>query len=208
MDPVLLYYVTDRSQFPGDENGRREALIANITEAARCGVDLIQLREKDLSSRELESLAHAAVKATRQHSGKTRLLINSRTDIAIACGADGVHLRSEDVSPMDVCSAWMVTGAELPYIGVSCHTRQEVAKAISDGADFVVFAPVFEKKGAVAAGIAALRDACRENIPVIALGGVTTENAKSCIEAGAAGIAGIRLFQQNDVSEVIKKLRG
>ena len=206
---MLLYYITDRSQFPGDENERCQALVCKIAEAARCGVDLIQLREKDLSSRDLESLAHSALKTIRQHSGKTRLLINSRTDIAIACGADGVHLRSEDVSPQDVRLAWKASKNQgEPYVGVSCHTRQDVAHARSKTADFVVFAPVFEKKDFLATGIAGLRDACQEKIPVIALGGVTVENARLCFEAGAAGIAGIRIFQQNDIAEVIKKLRG
>ena len=206
---MLLYYITDRTQFPGDESERRQALVSKIAEAARCGVDLIQLREKDLGTRELEGLAHSAVKAVRQHSGKARLLINSRTDIAIACGADGVHLRSEDVSTQDVRLAWK-TGKQQgePYVGISCHTRQDVARACAEKADFAVFAPVFEKKDALATGIAGLRDACQEKIPVIALGGVTVENARLCVEAGAAGVAGIRLFQKNDIGEVIEKLRG
>lgn len=205
---MLLYYITDRLQFVGGENERRQALVAKVAEAARCDVDLIQLREKDLSARELEDLARTVVDAIRQNSGKTRLLINSRTDVAIACGADGVHLRSEDVSPEDVRSAWKSSkNQDGPYIGVSCHTRQDVARACAEKADFVVFAPVFEKKDALATGIAGLRDACQEKTPVIALGGVTVENARLCVEAGAAGIAGIRLFQQNDIAKVVGELR-
>jgi len=211
---LLLYYITDRRQFPGDESSRRRALLAKITESAKCGIDLIQLREKDLSTRELEELAHEAVRVVRGNSEPTRLLINSRTDVAIACGADGIHLRSEDVSPADVRLAWSAANSnpgKPPYVGVSCHTAEDVARAVQQGADFVVFAPVFEKKSvrdAAPAGLAALKDVCRQNIPVIALGGVTLANAQSCIEAGAAGVAGIRLFQENDIADILRKLRG
>src|SRR5213595_110766 len=95
----LLYYITDRMQFPGDESSRRKQLLAKIAEAARCGVDFIQLREKDLSTRELELLAREAICVVRENSqSNTQLLINSRTDIALAVGLNGVHLRSDDIS--------------------------------------------------------------------------------------------------------------
>ena len=101
---MLLYYITDRSQFAGDETARRSRLLATVVQAARCGVDYIQLREKDLSTRELEILARAAVQRLRTENQKlkTVFLINSRTDIALACGAQGVHLRSDDISPSEV----------------------------------------------------------------------------------------------------------
>ena len=214
---MLLYYITDRGRFPGDENSRRRALLQKIAEAARCGVDFIQLREKDLSARKLEDLAHSAVRAVRENSQTARLLINSRTDVAIACGADGVHLRSDDTSPGDVRVVWE-RGAlareergSVPCIAVSCHTLPEIERAASAAVDFVVFAPVFEKKdhsGAVPVGIAGLREACQQKIPVFALGGITLENAQICIDAGASGVAGIRLFQQNAVADVVQRLRG
>ena len=91
---MLLYYITDRTQFAGDESARQKALLAKVAECARAGVDYIQLREKDLSGRELEVLAREALQQVRAAGSKTRLLVNSRTDIAIACGLDGVHLRS------------------------------------------------------------------------------------------------------------------
>jgi thiamine-phosphate pyrophosphorylase len=215
----LLYYITDRSQFPGDEPARRRALLAKIAEAVHAGVDYIQLREKDITGRELEVLARKAVAIIRENpltanhqSLVTRLLINSRTDIALAVGADGVHLRSDDISPSEVRYIWNQCGAgaparEHPVIAISCHTQADILRAESDGADFAVFAPVFEKKGAVPAGLAALREACRAKIPVIALGGVTLENAPACLEAGAAGIAAIRLFQENRIEDVITALR-
>src|SRR5947199_4268047 len=100
---LLLCYITDRSQFSGDESARRRDLLQKIAEAARCGVDFIQLREKDLTTRELELLACEAIRAVRENSPSTTgLLINSRTDVALAVGADGVHLRSNDISPSDV----------------------------------------------------------------------------------------------------------
>lgn len=214
---MLLYYITDRKQFSGDEVVRRRHLLAKISEASRCGVHHIQLREKDLSGRELESLAreslHEIQLATGNREPRTALLINSRTDLAIAVGADGVHLRSEDVSPSAVRALWEQRRDGIrvrPLVAVSCHSEQEVVAAESENADFAVFAPVFEKKdapGVPPAGLARLRQACRHGIPVLALGGITLKNARSCLEAGAAGIAGIRLFQENEIREVIQRLR-
>jgi thiamine-phosphate pyrophosphorylase len=207
MTNLLLYYITDRSQFPEDEVIRRRRLLENIVQAVRRGVHYIQLREKDLSTRELEMLAGEVMATVRElrignQKLKTGVLINSRTDIAIACGADGVHLRSNDISAPEVRKIWTQCGTGAlarVTVGVSCHTPGEVAKAAMHGADFAVFGPVFAKKATPntrPTGLEALRRACREKIPVLALGGVTAENAASCFQAGAAGIAGIRLFQE------------
>ncbi|MGA7383084.1 MAG: thiamine phosphate synthase [Terriglobales bacterium] len=204
---LLLYYVTDRTQFARDEPSRRRALLGKIAEAARCGVDFIQLREKDLNVRELEALARDAVRTVRENSSRTRLLINSRTDVAIACGADGVHLRSDDVLLGLVRAAWIRSLVATPVISVSCHSPSEVARAAAAAADLAVFAPVFEKAGSVAAGLAALRVACEHPIKVLALGGIKLQNAHGCVEAGAAGVAGIRLFQENEVAGVVRALR-
>ena len=222
----LLYYITDRTAFAVDETSRRRCLLDKIAEAARAGVDYIQLREKDLPTRELELLAREAVQAVREASRLSpdpcpltaALLINSRTDVALASGADGVHLRSDDIGPREVRAIWEECGAGVParvsprepLIGVSCHSPAEVKQAEADGANFAVLAPVFEKKDAPnahPAGLAQLREACKMKIPVLALGGVTLENAKSCLEAGASGIAAIRLFQDNEISAVVAKLR-
>ena len=204
---MLLYYITDRRQFAGNENDRRRALLHKIAEASRCGVDFIQLREKDLCARDLESLARAAVAAVRENSPHTRLLINSRSDVAIACGADGVHLRAADLSPREVRQIWPQPG---PIIAVSCHSAADVERAASEDANFAVFAPMFEKTVGPHVrpkGLEALRFACRSAIRVLALGGVNLENAHPCIKAGAAGVAGIRLFQENDIAEVVQALR-
>lgn len=220
-DRCLLYYITDRGQFPGDESARRKALLEKIAEAAGAGVDYIQLREKDLTARELESLAKEAVRVVQEAQQRatsgprpaTRLLINSRTDVALAAGADGVHLRSDDISPGDVRRIWRLCGAraaarETPVISVACHSRADVVRAASAGADFAIYAPVFEKEGASPAGLAALQEACQADIRVLALGGVTAEKAGACLRAGAAGIAAIRLFQENEIEGVVRGLRG
>lgn len=207
---MLLYYITDRTQFTGTERERRARVLARIAECARCEIDFIQLREKDLCARDLESLGQAAVEAVRASGSATRLLINSRVDVALAVGADGVHLRSNDMSAVDARKIWRGAGINSdPVIAVSCHTGQEVIAAKSDGVQFVVFGPVFEKRDVVMAttAIERLRSACRTAIPVLALGGVTAENAESCVRAGVAGVAGIRLFQEGNLQETVRKLR-
>lgn len=205
---MLLYYITDRAQFPGTERERRHALLERISAAASAGVDFIQLREKDLSGRELESLARNAVKAVREASSQTRLLINSRTDVALAVGADGVHLRSSDISATGVRAIWRSAHAERdPIIAVSCHAGDEVKRAVESRADFVVLGPIFEKGSAPAMGVEMLRSVSRCGIPVLALGGVSLANAALCLESDAAGIAGIRLFQEGNLAETVAELR-
>src|SRR5579863_6873934 len=109
---LLFYYITSRAAFAGDEQARRFRLLEKIEEAAGCGIDYIQLREKDMPIREMESLAREAVRIIRDTAKKTgtesrtALLINSRTDVALAAGADGVHLPAGDVPPTDVRKAW------------------------------------------------------------------------------------------------------
>jgi thiamine-phosphate pyrophosphorylase len=235
-DSSLLYYITDRKAFPGDERIRRIRILDKIAEAASCGINYIQLREKDLHVRELESLAREAMRIihdSRPASGvrppASALLINSRTDVALACGAAGVHLPANDVSPEEVRAVWAgkcgagapstSSGQALareispqdPLIAVSCHSPEEVSRAAANKATFAVFAPVFDKKdtpGISPVGLDALRQACHANIPVLALGGVTLQNAESCLKAGAAGIAAIRLFQENDIAAIVRELRG
>ena len=169
----LLYYITDRTSLPGDEPTRRRRLLEKIQEATRANVDYIQLREKDLPTRDLESLARDAIRAlaelrTGNRELRTALLINSRTDVALAVGADGVHLRSDDMSPEIVRTVWRnQCGAGAParansppelLIAVSCHSPAEVAQAAANKATFAVFAPVFEKKDAKPAGLATLKE--------------------------------------------------
>lgn len=212
---AVLCYITDRSQFSGDDSARSKCLLEKIREAAAARVDFIQLREKDLTSRQLEELARAAMEAV-VHTSSTRLLVNSRTDVALAVAAHGVHLRSQDVSVSVVRELWSKWHARNSkpetrnWVTVSCHSDGEVQAAESQGADFALFAPVFQKRDAPrvrASGLAELQRVCRHNVPILALGGVTLENARDCMDAGAAGIAGIRLFQENDISEVVRRLQ-
>jgi len=123
-----------------------------------------------------------------------------------------VHLRSDDISPSEMRKTWARAGYSAgALVSVSCHTADEVARASSAGADYAVFAPVFEKKSSpqpIPAGLDGLREACRQKIPVFALGGIKFLNAGACIAAGATGIAAIRLFQKNDVAEVVRRLKG
>lgn len=152
------------------------------------GVDLVQIRAKDRSGRALYQLVEQAVAL-----GGRKVLVNTRTDIALACGAGGVHLPANSPSPRAIVPPGFL-------IGASCHNIAELRQAQGDGADFAVFGPVFESPGkGPALGIEALRDAVRAvRIPVYALGGVTEDNAPLCISAGASGIAGIRLFRGSE----------
>jgi len=223
---LLLYYITDRVSLGNDEAQCQRRLLQKIAEAANQGVDFIQLREKDLSGKELESLAReaaAVIKTSSQGATtgpRTKFLINSRTDVALATSADGVHLTSYDISPRNVRKIYSRAGltraaqSRPPILSIACHSQEEVAVAAQERADFALFSPVFGKQTLgkqssphAPAGLKALEQACREDIPVIALGGITLENAPDCARAGAAGIAAIRLFQENDVGEVVTKLR-
>jgi thiamine-phosphate pyrophosphorylase len=208
---LLLYYITDRTQFAGDESSRRQQLLRTIAATAEAGVDYIQLREKDLPVRELEQLANKARAAVQ--GSRSKLLINSRMDVAVACGSDGVHLTSDEqeLSPSEARAIFANAGIPDPVIARSCHSHAEVASAYSHGADFVVFGPVFEKSGGhTDSGLEKLRPVCAAfpKMDTLALGGVDILNARQCVEAGAAGIAGIRLFQSaNDMRGFVAQLR-
>ena len=186
---MLRYYITDRRSAGGTA-----FLLGCIQRAIAGGVDRIQIREKDMTARELYSIARCALTLAAGH--RTRILINGRCDIALAAGAHGVHLPANSISPASV-RAITPRGFE---IGVSTHARCEILAAQQEGADFVVFGPVFDPLSKTpyqtSTGLDGLRESVRGvAIPVFALGGITRENASACIQAGAAGIAGISLFQ-------------
>ncbi len=216
---MLLYYITDRKGFAGSAADQCTALLRRIAQAAGAGIDYIQLREKDLGSHELECLAHEAVRAVRDNSSTTKLLINTRADIALACDADGVHLPSGEVTASEIRTLWMECRHREPLIGVSAHSSADVREAATQGADFTVLAPIFEKVQTDVKGIGldALREAAGEQVygkesgpgrfAVLALGGVSLANARACLEAGAAGLAGIRLFQSGDLLGTVRRLR-
>lgn len=208
--PMLLCYVTNRRQFPGDPDGQMRQLLSKIEECIAAGIDYIQLREKDLSVRDLETLATAAARLFPLEGPK--LLVNSRVDVALACRCHGVHLPANDLPASEARAILARGGPVHSVIGVSVHSLDKLAYAEAHGADFAVFAPVFEKDGrTIGDGLKKLKEACQRphrDMPVLALGGITLENARLCMEAGADGIAAIRLFQENDVAKVAAQLRG
>jgi thiamine-phosphate pyrophosphorylase len=210
---MLIYYITDRRQFGGRRDEQERKLLEKIRECAAAGVDYIQLREKDLSTRELERLGEKAMAAIPIGSS-AKLLINSRIDVALACGAHGVHLPGNYLSPSDARAIFVQAGQSRPVIAVSTHSIIEVAAAESHGATFAVFGPVFEKNAVrnraglpQLAALAERPECATPAMPIVALGGIGLENAAECLAAGAAGIAAIRLFQQNDVAATVKILR-
>jgi len=176
---MIRYYVTDRQQ--GD-------VLAYAARAIRGGVDMIQVREKDLLARELFEL----VCRIRDLAGgtKTRILVNDRLDVALAAAIDGVHLPADGLPPEQVRPL-------VKLLGVSTHTLEEALRAERARADFIVFGPVFDSPGKTAVGLEPLRQVCsRIRIPVLAIGGITAGNEQEALAAGAAGVAAIRLFQR------------
>jgi thiamine-phosphate pyrophosphorylase len=187
---MLRYYITSRHAAGGVG-----ALLRFVQRALEQGVDLIQIREKDLPARDLYQLARAVL-ALPNPAG-ARILVNSRADIALAAGTHGVHLPGDSIPPR-ILRAIVPPGFR---IAVSAHNVEEVRRAESEGADVAVFSPVFEPISKAAwgppQGLERLKEAAAAvSIPVLALGGITEENASSCVEAGAAGVAGISMFQK------------
>jgi thiamine-phosphate pyrophosphorylase len=184
---MLRCHITDRKSLGGTE-----PLLHRIALNDASGVDLIQIREKDLPARQLAALVLRAVSLCR-HS---KILVNSRLDIALACAAAGAHLPSDSPPP----SAFRPFTPPGFLIGVSCHNLDELLQAEREGAGYALFSPVFQPLSKddprPPLGLEALRTACAAvRIPVYALGGVTNENAPLCAAAGAAGVAAITLFQ-------------
>jgi len=159
-------------------------------------------------------LVRFAVAETR--SASTKVLVNDRLDVALAAGAAGVHLGENSLS-VETVTGWRHSAGRSDFrIGVSCHSLDSARAAERSGADYIFFGPVFAtpSKGRFGPpqGIERLREVCAAvEIPVLAIGGVGAENARACIEAGAAGIAAIRLFQDArdsaELAAAVKVLR-
>lgn len=152
---------------------------------------MIQIRAKEISARALADLVRSAITL----AGASKILVNTRTDVALACGAHGVHLPARSIAP-----GLIRTIAPAGFlIGVSCHTIEELTAVEQEGADFAVYGPIFpaiSKPAGPPVGIEGLRKAVRSvtHLPIYALGGITKKNAALCFDAGAEGIAGISLF--------------
>jgi thiamine-phosphate pyrophosphorylase len=205
----LLCYVTDRRHLPEANPSEPLApLTRKIEEIAAAGIDWVQIREKDLPAAELASLTRQALHIAAKYSAKpcaTRILVNDRLDVAIAERAGGVHLAEKSLPVAEakrlVESAQRKQAVDESFlIGASCHSLEAAQAAQRDGADYIFFGPIFATPSKAAfgepQGMARLAQICRAvAVPVLAIGGITIENAASCIPAGAAGIAAIRLFQ-------------
>jgi thiamine-phosphate pyrophosphorylase len=186
----LYYYVTDRRRLrPRDFQARVRQLI-------RWGIDFIQIREKDLADRELFLLVSRVVASARRTP--CRVLVNGRADVALAAGAHGVHLPSTGLRIDDI-RPWLPGGF---LVGVSVHSRSEAVQAWSSGADYLLIGPIFPTPSKAGMGsplgLAAFQGICSEiSIPVIGLGGIGAESVKAVLQAGASGVAAIRLFQES-----------
>jgi len=185
-----------------------QAVLAQVTAAVAAGIDLIQIREKNLSARVLFELTERVMALVQDT--QVKVLINDRADIAIGARAEGVHLRADS---LDAGLVRKTFGPGL-LIGVSTHSADEVRTARDAGADFVVFGPVFETYSKQSYGPpVGLEELARvtgtwTDFPVIALGGVSVDNARDCLRAGAAGIAGIGMFSDpGGLAAVTAKIR-
>jgi len=208
---MTLCYVTDRKGLSASPGQQADALVEKIEIAARAGVDWIQVREKDLSGRALAALV---LQAFERVPAGCRILVNDRLDVAYALEADGVHL-GEGSLPVQEARRLVRDRKQARdfLVGASTHSLEAAFAAEKAGADYVIFGPVYATPSKALfgppQGIERLAEVCHTvSLPALAIGGITVENARACVEAGAAGIAAIRLFQNaEDVAAVVRALR-
>ncbi|MBI3427363.1 MAG: thiamine phosphate synthase [Acidobacteria bacterium] len=207
-----IYLITDRQAFrpkskTASDSELWQAQLAALQLAAQAGCQFIQIREKDLAPRELSEFTRAAIALVRPYGAK--VLVNNRLDVALAAGADGVHLR---VNSLPVAEVRRCVAADF-LVAASTHSLAEAQTAARDGADFIVCGPVFDtpskREYGAPLGIEAFAKVCRAvSIPVFALGGIKLENFRAPLVNGAAGIAAIGLFTQPDkLVETVQTLR-
>ena len=215
----ILCYVTDRRSLVAEPSADAGvALVRKVEAVLAAGIDWVQIREKDLPARQISQIAREVLRSTAASGcavrSVPRIIINDRLDVALTEGAGGVHLGETGLPVKDaraLIGKW--TGHKDFVVGASCHSVEAVRSAASDGADYVFFGPVFATPSkatfGLPQGLELLEDACRAvEIPVSAIGGITVENATKCLEAGARGIAAIRLFQDAaDPAALIAALR-
>ena len=209
---ILLYLITNRLAFLRSAEINYDDLprlqLEVIDKAARAGCQLIQIREKDMSAKELAALTRAAVECARPHGA--RVLVNDRLDVAMAAGADGVHLRASSIPAREARAAAAKTGLDDFLIGVSTHSVAEAKSAEEGGADFIVCGPVYDTPSKRAfgppLGLDAFAEVCGAvKIPVLAVGGINLSNYREPLRRGAAGVAAIGLF--TDVENLEQTIR-
>lgn len=188
----ILCAVSDRSRLPASPSGSLDLLVARLSSAAEAGVELLQIREPDLSGRDLMALVERVLAATAVTGA--RVMVNDRLDVALAAGAHGVHLKTESLDTALVRR--LAPRAFL--VGRSVHSPEGAEQAARAGADYVIVGTVFEtrsKPGRAASGLDLLRETVRRcPIPVLAIGGMTADRAPDVAATGAAGMAAIQLF--------------
>lgn len=197
-----LCYITDRRALAP------KPLLPRILEAVQAGIELVQIREKDMETRELAALVKSAVDGATGTG--TRVVVNDRLDVALALGTAGVHLGRHSM-PAPAVRACVPREF---LVGVSCHSLDEAVQAQASGADYALLGPIYstltKMQYGPPLGVETLAQvAARISIPLIALGGISVARARACREAGAAGIAGISIFQNCDsLEERVRELRG
>jgi thiamine-phosphate diphosphorylase len=206
----IICLVTDRRRLGPDDARALPEVVAASAAAARAGVDLIHIRERDLTDSLLFELVRQVLDAVK--GARTFVVVNDRADLAIAAGAHGVHLRADSVSPADVRRI----APPGFLIGRSVHapTEAEIVER-EGGADYLVFGTVFpstSKPERAPAGLDMLRRVCGAvRLPVLAIGGMTIARARDVARAGAAGIAAIGLFASTqtggDPNDLVIRLR-
>ncbi len=212
--PPIICYVTDRKALAGDKTV--PALLDTIRAAAAAGVDWVQIREKDLSTRELfefvrEAVALASARPSSIGPRSIKVLVNDRLDVSLATGAAGVHLGHTSIPAGEVVRWCRAGNAPADFlIGVSCHSLEGAEEAENAGASYTYFGPIYETPSKIAFGkphgVEELAQVTKAvSIPVIAIGGVNESNAADCIREGAAGVAAIRLIQGVANSDALKE---
>jgi len=203
----ILCYVTDRRSLPlSTSSDAHHLLLESVGNASAAGVDWIQLREKDYSGKEWAELVRDSLLRVNSAGSATRVLVNDRLDVALACGAGGVHLSENGIPVSEACRLrddfFVSRGQPADFlVGLSCHSLGAALGAARAGADYIYFSPIFftpsKANYGPPQGVERLARVCEAvDIPVIAIGGITAQNAPECLRAGATGIAAIRLFQE------------
>lgn len=201
---MLLYAITQRSVFAGDSKKQTVALINQVRGLAAGGVHYLQIREKDLSPSALRALAASIVAAVRELQSPMKILLNGPHEIALRTGCDGIHLSSS--TPLTAARTALELyrqAGRTCIVSAACHTATQIIE-LREEVNLLLFSPIFEKvtptRTIPGVGLSALSQAVRmaQQTPVIALGGVTAQNAHLCETAGAKGIAAIRLFLSDE----------